>query len=81
MSAVRPVSIALGEAGGVPFLAAALEGPGAVAAFDMSNPSAPVFAGWLTGAQSAEQVVASGDLVIVTDPSAGQVVVLGVARP
>ena len=81
LSAVQPVSIALGEAGGVPFLAAALKGPGAVAAFDMSNPSAPVFAGWLTGAQSAEQVIASGDLVIVTDPSAGQVMVVGVSRP
>ncbi|MGB0330241.1 MAG: choice-of-anchor I domain-containing protein, partial [Planctomycetota bacterium] len=81
LSAVQPVSIALGEASGVPFLAAALKGPGAVAAFDLSNPSAPVFAGWLTGAQSAEQVIASGDLVIVTDPSAGQVMVLGVSRP
>ena len=81
MSGLRPVSLALGESGGVPFLAAALEGPGAVAAFDMSNPSAPVFAGWLTGTQGAMDVDAAGDLVIVTDPAAGQVLVIGVSRP
>lgn len=81
LSAVRPISLGLGETGGVPYLVAALEGPGAVAAFDMSNPSAPIFAGWLTGAQSAGHVVASGDLVIVTDPAAGQVAVIRASRP
>ncbi len=79
MSGIRPVALALGEVSGVRYLAAALEGPGAVAAFDMSNPAAPAFAGWLTGAQSAGDVEAAGDLLVVTDPASGRVMILRVS--
>mgnify|MGYP001038364185 CR=1 FL=1 len=79
MSGLRPVALALGEAGGVRYLAASLEGPGAVAAFDMSNPAAPAFAGWLTGPQSAGDVEAAGDLLVVTDPAAGRVTIFRVS--
>ena len=80
MGGPRPLSLALGEAGGAPFLAVALEGPGAVAALDLTNPSAPLFAGWLTGAGAAAEVDAAGDLVIVTEPSLGRVTLLRVSR-
>ncbi|MGD2018829.1 MAG: esterase-like activity of phytase family protein [Planctomycetota bacterium] len=80
MGGLRPTSLALGEAGGARFLAAVLEGPGAVVALDLTNPAAPVFAGWLTQAGTAGEVVASGDLVVVTDPDQGRVSLLRVSR-
>ncbi|MDG1985393.1 MAG: esterase-like activity of phytase family protein [Planctomycetota bacterium] len=80
MGGLRPIKLALGEVGGVPYLLAVMEGPGAVAAFDLANPVAPLFAGWLTGPQGAADVDAAGDLVVVTDPSLGQVRVLGLSR-